>query len=39
MLAAIAHSDGTRASVLQKLQGLQGRDGMLGPFRFIATGT
>ena len=38
MLAAIARSDGTRASVLQELQGLEGRDGMLGPFRFDRNG-
>jgi branched-chain amino acid transport system substrate-binding protein len=38
VLAAIARSDGTRASVLRELQGLQGRDGMLGPFRFDGNG-
>ena len=38
VLAAIARSDGTRASVLRELQGLQGRDGMLGPFRFDRNG-
>jgi len=35
---AIARSDGSRPSVLRELQRLQGRDGMLGPFRFDRNG-
>jgi branched-chain amino acid transport system substrate-binding protein len=38
MLAAIARSDGTRASVLKALRASQVRDGILGTFRFDANG-
>jgi branched-chain amino acid transport system substrate-binding protein len=38
MLAAIARSDGTRASVLRELRGLRAQDGLLGPYRFDANG-
>jgi branched-chain amino acid transport system substrate-binding protein len=38
MLAAIARSDGTRASVLRELRALRTSDGVLGPSRFDANG-
>jgi ABC-type branched-subunit amino acid transport system substrate-binding protein len=38
MLAAIARSDGTRASVLGELRKLRAPDGVLGPYRFDANG-
>jgi len=38
MLAAIARSDGTRASVLRELRRLRDPDGVLGPSRFDANG-
>ena len=38
MLAAIARSDGTRASVLRELRALRTPDGVLGPSRFDANG-
>ena len=34
MLAAIARSDGTRASVLRELRATDVRDGLIGDFRF-----
>ena len=38
VLHAIAHSDGTRASVLAELRGAEVTDGILGTFRFDANG-
>jgi DNA-binding SARP family transcriptional activator/ABC-type branched-subunit amino acid transport system substrate-binding protein len=38
LLQAIATSDGTRASVLDHLRGLEVRDGILGTFRFDTRG-
>jgi len=38
VLNAIAHSDGTRASVLTKLRASQVKDGILGSFRFDRNG-
>ena len=38
MLAAIAGSDGTRASVLARLRASTVRDGILGSFRFDRNG-
>jgi hypothetical protein len=37
-LAAIARSDGSRASVTRELLALRVKDGILGDFRFTATG-
>ncbi|HET6624688.1 MAG TPA: ABC transporter substrate-binding protein [Gaiellaceae bacterium] len=38
LLEAIARSDGTRASVLGELRGLEMEDGLVGSFRFDANG-
>jgi YVTN family beta-propeller protein len=38
VLAAIGHSDGTRAAVLRELQASRVRDGILGTFRFDGNG-
>ena len=37
-MAAIARSDGTRASVLRELRESEANDGILGSFRFDANG-
>jgi ABC-type branched-subunit amino acid transport system substrate-binding protein len=38
LLSAIAHSDGTRASVIEELFATQVRDGLLGSFGFDENG-